>query len=334
MDQAHDGASQAMLELQAAAVGCPIESGGEAQTERMKTLSRFWNRLRRSRPQETRQFDNLSVMRNATKYHTRAHPGEDYYREQYWHWIEKYLESQGLPKDGNYLDAGCGPGRMAVRFAKWAAEGKVLGIDLAEAAIQEATRHAKETGTPNSTFAVGEMCSFLQNQPDGFCDAIMFLEAAFFFPEFRSALAKMARVLKPGGLLFASFRPQYFYLLATLKNGRRWQEAAMVLERREGRLWGGHGCFTWQTNEDARDILSAAGLEVLERIGIGCCSGLAGDPLSDILNPAVASDLDRKNLLSLELAIGKALPDCGRYMLFVARKPAAARVDNAGHAQV
>ena len=272
---------------------------------------------------EERQVDlkahNQAVIRSTAHYDMVALPGEDYYAEQYWHWISSYLQSRHMPTTGSYLDAGCGQGRLSLRLAEWCdPDGKVLGVDLSEIAVRQASKYAAARKIRNANFVAADVCSFLHSCPAASCDAILFLEVSFFFPDFKAAIERMRSVLKPGGLLFASFRPQYFNLLSSLRNGRRWQDAHTVLHNREGRLWGGDNCFTWQTSPEIREFLTAGQWNVLECVGIGCCSGLAAEPHYDIIDPAVLNETERQKLLALELAVGKALPDCGRYMLVVA----------------
>ena len=55
------------------------------------------------------------------------------------------------------LDVGCGPGTLTVDLARLVAPGEVVGIDVADAVVAEARRHALEAGVANVTFECGDL---------------------------------------------------------------------------------------------------------------------------------------------------------------------------------
>ncbi len=61
-------------------------------------------------------------------------------------------------------------------------------------------------------------------------------------------------------------------------------------------------------------------MELLELVGIGCCSGLEDDPFAGFARPSLLSENERNQLMRLETALGPMLPDAGRYLLAAARK--------------
>jgi hypothetical protein len=63
------------------------------------------------------------------------------------------------------------------------------------------------------------------------------------------------------------------------------------------------------------------GLDLLELCGIGVCSGIPGDPHDHIVQPSQLDSGEKDHLMRLELELGRSVPDAGRYMLTVARKP-------------
>src|SRR4051812_21092862 len=54
------------------------------------------------------------------------------------------------------LDVGCGPGTLTVDLARRVAPGRVVGVDVAGTAIDEARVHAAEQGVENVSFVEGD----------------------------------------------------------------------------------------------------------------------------------------------------------------------------------
>src|SRR5438477_10324191 len=57
------------------------------------------------------------------------------------------------------LDVGCGPGTLTVDLARMVAPAEVVGIDLAESVITEATAHATASRVTNARFVAGDFRS-------------------------------------------------------------------------------------------------------------------------------------------------------------------------------
>jgi 2-polyprenyl-6-hydroxyphenyl methylase/3-demethylubiquinone-9 3-methyltransferase len=98
------------------------------------------------------------------------------------------------------LDVGCGGGILAEAMAREGA--KVLGIDLAQAALQVAQLHALESGalleyhlTSPEDLAAGSPASF---------DIVTCMEMLEHVPEPDRTLTAIATLLRPGGHLFVS----------------------------------------------------------------------------------------------------------------------------------
>jgi tellurite methyltransferase len=101
------------------------------------------------------------------------------------------------------LDAGCGYGRNLVYLLRTGCE--VFAIDQDEEAIEHVRQLSAslETGLPEENFQVGsiERMSF----PDGIADVVLCNSVLHFARDdrhFRTMLAELWRVLKPGGMLF------------------------------------------------------------------------------------------------------------------------------------
>ena len=261
---------------------------------------------------------------------TRVHdmmmePDEQYYAEQYWTVIESNLDRLDCDKAGRYLDLGCGQGRLSIPLAQWcaAAGGRVKGVDLSETAVELAGFYAAQRGAENVTFSISDIVGFTAGLDDACADGIIITEVLLFTPDAPDILGQAKRLLKPGGVLVASFRSQYFYALAMADEGT-FEAIPTLLNARTGRLMGGEVWFNWNSAEEVRAWLEDdLALTVEDMFGVGICSGIAGDPHASIARPSTLNPDDRGTLMDLELELGRRVPDAGRYILAVARKSSA-----------
>lgn len=104
-----------------------------------------------------------------------------------------------LPPHARVLDAACGPGTVARRLLTWRPDLQLLGVDLAPRMVELA-----RAAVPAARFEVGD-CRQLPGE-DGRWDAIV---CAFGLPyldptEAQAFIARAARLLAPGGLLYLS----------------------------------------------------------------------------------------------------------------------------------
>jgi SAM-dependent methyltransferase len=100
------------------------------------------------------------------------------------------------------LDCGCGPGQITVGLARALVPGRVTGIDLDPAVLDEARRRATETGTANVEFREANALD-LPFQDESF-DVVYCHALLCHLPAPQEALAEAWRVLKPGGLVAVS----------------------------------------------------------------------------------------------------------------------------------
>jgi SAM-dependent methyltransferase len=255
----------------------------------------------------------------STAYDMVTAPDESYYADQYRRLVAPHLAA--LPPDSHALDLGCGQGRFTIWLAKYCPEGRVTACDLSSRAIHAARGHATMAGVTHVDWRVESIADCLVRIPDESVGALLLTEVTFFHPSWRADLSRAVRALKIGGVAAISFRSQYFYALA-LAQLRRWDSTAHVTAHREGRLFEGATTFTWQTSAEMRQVLVEHGLGVLELCGIGTCSGIPGDPHAPICRPSALDSSERERLMDLELAMGRSVPDAGRYVLAVARRVA------------
>ena len=262
-----------------------------------------------------------AVVAGSTDAHDMArHPDESYYREQYWHWIARALERVGIGHAGNGLDLGCGQGRLTLELARWLSAGTVCGVDISAPAIEHAKRYAHEANVTNIDYRQGAIADIVREFPAAAFDVVLFTEVSFYYPAWREDLEYALRALRPGGVLLAAFRPLYYDALMLVKAGM-FEQVDLLLQQRHGRLFGGNVTHTWQTAEEIRQLIATEfKMELLELVGIGCCSGLEDDLHAGLARPSLLNEYERTQLMRLETALGPMLPDTGRYLLVAARK--------------
>ena len=100
------------------------------------------------------------------------------------------------------LEIGCGNGWFA---AKLSAIGPVYGVDISDAAIEEARRTVKGV-----TFEAGD---FLEMDPEpGSFDIVVTLETLSHVPDQQKLIARAANVLRPGGYIIIATQNRTIYL--------------------------------------------------------------------------------------------------------------------------
>lgn len=105
-----------------------------------------------------------------------------------------------LSPSGRVLDLACGTGDLAFAAADVARRGSVLGIDASPAMIALARERAATAAPRDSVqFAVGDISAI--DAPTASIDAVTAGYALRNVPDYRRAVAEIARVLKPGGVL-------------------------------------------------------------------------------------------------------------------------------------
>jgi SAM-dependent methyltransferase len=248
-----------------------------------------------------------------------ADPDESYYRDRYWDWIKQAVG--GVAVDRPFLDAGCGQGRLLAPLSRLleARGGSAIGVDLlpgcvAEARAVLAAEHAK------AEVVCADLATFLLDQEDGSFSGALFLEVGFVLTDLPGVLRELARVLVPGAPLLASLRSRTF-LAHLAVTARDWPLAdAVVAEPDGGRQLPGMGHQNWSTARGARNLVRAAGFEVVDVRGLGGASGIAADPLSALARPSELSSSAQARLATVEDALGRDVPDLGRYILVHARR--------------
>jgi demethylmenaquinone methyltransferase / 2-methoxy-6-polyprenyl-1,4-benzoquinol methylase len=98
------------------------------------------------------------------------------------------------------LDLACGTGDLAFAAAGFATRGRVVGVDASPAMIELARERAKhEAGGVRIAFVVGDMSSL--DVATSSVDVVTAGYALRNVPDYETAVAEIARVLKPGGVV-------------------------------------------------------------------------------------------------------------------------------------
>ncbi len=99
------------------------------------------------------------------------------------------------PPPAKVLDLGCGTGWTSVFYARSGYE--VVGQDIAENAIEHATRFADENGIENVTFVASD---YEDLDGEATFDAAVFFDSLHHAEDEYAALASAYRMLRPGGI--------------------------------------------------------------------------------------------------------------------------------------
>ncbi|MCX5685047.1 MAG: methyltransferase domain-containing protein [Planctomycetota bacterium] len=108
--------------------------------------------------------------------------------------------SEVLPPPARVLDFGCGPGVISVPLASMGYD--VTGVDGAPRMIELAEKERTRLGITNASFRVATADS-LDIAPDSF-DAVICSSVIEYVEDDTGLLAKLAEVLRPGGVLLVS----------------------------------------------------------------------------------------------------------------------------------
>jgi ubiquinone/menaquinone biosynthesis C-methylase UbiE len=113
---------------------------------------------------------------------------------------QRTVERLGLLPGASVLDVGCGSGASAIPAAEAVgASGRVIGIDLAQNLLNLAERKAHQKNLNNVDFYAADMTQL--TYPDAHFDAVISVFSIFFVADMEAQVAKLWRLVKPGGQL-------------------------------------------------------------------------------------------------------------------------------------
>lgn len=148
------------------------------------------------------------------------------------------LEHIPFEKNFTILDVGCGGGRTIQQLLALAPEGKVHGIDYAEASVAVATRtNARSIASGRADIRRGNV-SNLPYPPETF-DVVTAVETHYYWPNLKAGLEDIRRVLKPGGrvlIIAESYRGKPFDVADRFAMGILGGRLLTVAEHRDALL--------------------------------------------------------------------------------------------------
>lgn len=189
--------------------------------------------------------------------------------------ITRYCLDRYLPSKGLVLDAGSGPGRHAIDLAQQGY--RVVVFDLVREMLELAqVRLTKAEIDDQATCQVEGDISKLPHADDVF-DGVISLGAPLSHltdsQRRSSAVAEMARVVRPGGVVLLTgltrlggYRSSVYWLCWSTLDQRLDAET-----RASGIVRGSHTWYTFAANE-LEGLVQSVGLEIIDRVG---CEGLA-----------------------------------------------------------
>jgi ubiquinone/menaquinone biosynthesis C-methylase UbiE len=112
---------------------------------------------------------------------------------------EQALALMQVPPAARVLDIGCGSGWATRLLAEYAANGRVVGIDISDEMVSLARESS--SACPNVEFKVAS-AEHLPFHDDEFTHAFS-MESLYYYRDLPQALKEILRVMKPGGLFVA-----------------------------------------------------------------------------------------------------------------------------------
>ncbi|MHB8947303.1 MAG: class I SAM-dependent methyltransferase [Bacillota bacterium] len=228
-----------------------------------------------------------------------------------------------LPKPpARILDVGGGPGRYAIALAGRGHQ--VTLLDLSANLLAAARERAAEARVTLDDYVHGNALDLTAFERDSF-DAVLLMGPLYHLltpADRRRAVRQAARVLRPGGLLFASFISRYAPFRDVAKYEPEWlvqhaEEALKLL--RTGALPSPQG-FTdahFAHPSEIRPLFRATGLPVVDLVA---CEGLIS-MIEDKINETTGEVWEAWVELNHRLGKDPSVHGAAEHLLAVARKP-------------
>lgn len=238
-----------------------------------------------------------------------------------WRALDDYLPEPPAA----ILDIGGGPGRYSVGLAR---RGYAVTLfDLAHNNLAFAQARAAEAGVELAGRAQGNALDLSRFADAGF-DAVLLMGPLYHLLELdhrRTAVREACRVLKPGGLIFASFITRYAPLCDLARSAPgllldRWGDYSRILETGQHQVGTTGAGFTdayFAHPSEAKPLMEEAGFASLDLIA---CEGVVS-MVQEQLNSLTGEVWERWVDLNYRLGKDPSVHGTAAHLLYVGRAP-------------
>jgi 2-polyprenyl-3-methyl-5-hydroxy-6-metoxy-1,4-benzoquinol methylase len=249
-----------------------------------------------------KRINNFIRYRLLPPHNMLTHPAERFYFEQY---AEKILPYFG--PDKTLLDIGCQHGRFTISAVK--ASMKVTATDIKPEYFRSIQKHI---GNDSVQFRLEHLEVSLEQLPSSAFDVVLCIELLYNLPHTAENIQKLAKLLKPGGVLITSHRSKGYYIYRFLRE-KNFDALQKILS-------ANHTDYNAQSASELNDIFTGAGLKVKNISPIGMFSGFGKDAFSGIANPVILTMHQKNELKILETnpQLQAMFGECARYWLVCA----------------
>ena len=180
------------------------------------------------------EYAHSEIMAGDVMVRTLAKQADAVWPREQW-WFER-LDSTAYP---NVLDVGCGPGEITLRLARDLGFSSITGMDLEPRIIDIANQRARDVD--NVSFTVGDATAlpFEDNRFDLAVNRHM-LQVV---PSPEEVIREMARVVRPGGLLYFLVEDYGMINGAPVVPDLFWHRIQPGLQKRASDLFVGRKCY-------------------------------------------------------------------------------------------
>ena len=140
--------------------------------------------------------------------------------------------------------------------------------------------------------------------------------------KYKEIVEEFSRLLKPKGVLLASFRSRFYFITSLLRQ-KQYEKAQFVVNNSEGllKLASIPAYYNWQSADEVKNLYTNNNIEVKHLLPVGVFTGTGYDGMAAITDVGeVASDIVHTVLYELETS---NLADCigaGRFMFAIGIK--------------